>query len=128
MFNLLKKAGLGVALAATALTTAAPAQAQYYDRYRRHDNGAGAAIVAGIAGLAIGAAIASSNRNDRYRGYSDDGYYRDGYNGYNYNRYNGYNGYNGYNNYDDRYSYQRCYTERRYDPYYNRSVRVRICR
>lgn len=70
MKSFLKKAGLGLTLVATALTAAAPAEAQRYygDRYRR-DRGADVAV-AGLAGLAIGAAIASSNR-DRYydRGY-----------------------------------------------------------
>ena len=65
MKSMMKKAGLGFALAATALSVAAPAEAQrYYGRYR-NDNG-GAAVVAGIAGLAIGAAIASNN-NNRYQ-------------------------------------------------------------
>ena len=50
------KAVLGATLAATALTVAAPADAQRYRRGYRDDDGAGAAIVAGIAGLAIGAA------------------------------------------------------------------------
>jgi len=73
MNGLLKKAGLGVALAATALTAAAPADAQ---RYRRYHRGGGdvatGAILGGIVGLGVGAAIASNNRN-RY--YYDDGYY-----------------------------------------------------
>ena len=78
MNSILKKAGLGVALAATAITASAPADAQRY--YRHHRGGdAGPAIVAGIAGLAIGAAIASSSNRDRY--YRDRGYdpYYDGY-------------------------------------------------
>lgn len=70
MTSFLKKVGIGAALAATVLTVAAPAQAQRYydDRYRR-DRGADVAV-AGLAGLAIGAAIASSH-HDRYydRGY-----------------------------------------------------------
>jgi hypothetical protein len=81
MNGLIKKAGLGVALAATALTAAAPADAQ---RFRRHHRGGGdvaaGALLGGIVGLGIGAAIASNNR-DRYydRGYYDRGYYDQGY-------------------------------------------------
>ncbi|MFA6117012.1 MAG: hypothetical protein WC729_23640 [Sphingomonas sp.] len=123
MNTLVKKAGLGVALAATALTTALPADAQRYRRYR-HDDGTGTAIVAGIAGLAIGAAIASSSRDrDRYyrqRGYDpyyDDGYYRS----------HGYYPNDGYYAYRYRPNYNRCWVERRYDRYYGRSVRVRVC-
>ena len=63
----------------SALTAAAPAEAQRY-RHRDRDN-TGTAIAAGIAGVVIGAAIASSSRDryyDRgYRGYDRyDGYYR----------------------------------------------------
>ena len=76
MKTILTKAGLSVALAATALTAAAPADAQ---RYRRYNRGGGdvatGAIIGGIVGLGLGAAIASSNRRDR--GYYDDGYYYD---------------------------------------------------
>ena len=123
MNKFMQKAGLGVALAATALTTAVPADAQRYRRYHR-DN-AGPAIVAGIAGLAIGAAIASSaSDRDRYyrtRGYDpyyDDGYYRS----------HGYYPNDGYYAYTYRERYPRCYTERRWDPYWGRSVRIRVCR
>lgn len=76
MKTFLTKAGLGVTLAATALSVAAPAEAQ---RYRRYDRGGGdvatGAIIGGVIGLGLGAAIASSNRRDR--GYYDDGYYDD---------------------------------------------------
>ncbi len=117
MTNLVKKAVLGTVLGASVLTAAAPAEAQRYHRYRDRDN-TGTAIVAGIAGLAIGAAIASSNdrRYDydrRYyhrRGYYpvDGRYYRD-----NYRRYRG---------------WERCGIRRVYDPYLGRRVRVRYCR
>jgi hypothetical protein len=70
MNKFLTKTVIGATLAATALTVAAPADAQRYRRHRGNDNGG--AIVAGIAGLAIGAAIASSNNRDRY--YRDDYY------------------------------------------------------
>lgn len=78
MKTILTKAGLSVAMAATALTVAAPADAQ---RYRRYDRGGGdvatGAIIGGIVGLGLGAAIASSNRRDRY--YDNRAYYDDGY-------------------------------------------------
>ena len=119
MANLIKKAVLGVTLGASVLVAVAPtAEAQRYrdrGRHYRGDNG-GTAIVAGIAGLAIGAALASDRRYDydrryyRQRGYypTDGYYYRE-----NYRRYNGYND---------------CRVRRVYDPYLGRSVRVRYCR
>lgn len=126
MNSLLKKAGLGVAMAATALTVAAPASAQRYG-YRHYDRGgdaAGAAIVGGIIGLGLGAAIASSNNNRYYdRGYYNNGYYDRGYYNNGYDR--GYYPRNGYYNYD--YRPQRCWIERRFDPYYGRGVPVRVC-
>lgn len=78
MTGLFKKAGLGVALAATALATTVPADAQRYGGYRHRGNGgdvAAGAVLGGILGLGVGAAIASSNR-DRYY---DRGYYNRGY-------------------------------------------------
>jgi hypothetical protein len=105
-----KKITLAVALGASALAVAAPAQAQRYGGYRGRDNG-GTAVIAGVAGLAIGAALASSaNRRDEgdyyEQGYDAPvvvypqvygGYYESGYSGYDYQRgYNGYSGYNGY--------------------------------
>jgi len=70
MKTVLKKLGLGAALAASALVASAPAEAR--DRYYGHrDNDAAVAIGAGILGLAVGAAIADSN-DDRYY---DRGYY-----------------------------------------------------
>jgi hypothetical protein len=73
----MKKAGLGIALAATALTAAAPADAQRWGGYRHHGRGGGnvaaGALLGGIVGLGIGAAIAGNNR-DRYY---DRGYYYD---------------------------------------------------
>src|SRR3546814_3568369 len=83
MHSIWKKAGLAVALGATALTVAAPAEAQRWHHNRHHggDDAAAAALVGGIIGLGIGAAIASSD-NDRYdnryyndRYYDDRGYY-----------------------------------------------------
>ena len=125
MNSLMKKAGLGIALAATVITTAAPAEAQRYRRYHHRDN-TGPVLVAGIAGLAIGAALASNGR-DRYRDryYYDRGYPRDS--GYPYYRQRGFYPNNGY--YARRYrgGYNECRVQRRWDPYYGRSVRVRVC-
>ncbi len=139
MKSMMKKVGLGIALAATALTAAAPAEAQRYGRggygsyggyghgYGRggYDRG-GTAVVAGIAGLAIGAALASNN--DRYR---DSYYYDRGY-PQNYDRSyysdHGYYPQDGYYAYSYRDRYARCYTERRYDRYYRQPVLVRVCR
>lgn len=85
-----KQAALIAALAVGTLSAATTAQAR--DRYRDRGDDAALAIGAGIIGLAIGAAIASSNddRYDRgryYRSYPD-GYYYDGYpRAYRYDRY-----------------------------------------
>ena len=75
MTNIITKAGLGFALAATTLAAAAPADAQRWRGGGRYDRGnvAGAAIVGGIVGLGVGAAIAGN------RGYGGYGY---GYGGY----------------------------------------------
>lgn len=136
MNRLMKKIGLGMALGATALTTAVPAEAQRWrggyggGGYGRHYDNGGTAVVAGIAGLAIGAAIASGSR-DRY---ARDAYYRDrGYDAYyddGYYRNHGYYPNDGYYAYRarDRYDYDRCYVERRWDRYYDRPVNVRVCR
>lgn len=142
MKTLLTKAGLGLSLAATALTAAAPAEAQWrrgydrgwdrgYDRgwdrgWNRNRGNGGAAVVAGIAGLAIGAALASSANDRRYR----ERYYRDRGYAYDYDdrfyRQRGFYPNDGY--YAYRYNdYQRCWVERRYDPYYDQTVRVRVC-
>lgn len=129
MNSILKKAGLGIVLAATAITASAPAEAQryrggyggYYGRGYRHDDG-GTALVAGIAGLAIGAAIASGHDRYRDRYYADRGYDR----GYDRNYDRGYYPRQGYYGYDRGYS--RCFVERRWDGYYRRDVRVRVCR
>lgn len=126
MKTTITKAVLGLTLGATALTAAAPAEAQRY-RYRDRDNG-GAAIVAGIAGIAIGAAIAGSSR-DRYydRGYR--GYDRRYYNYDNFYRQRGYYPRDSYYYRDyERRGWRGCSIRRVYDPYTGQRVRVRYCR
>ena len=113
-----------IAAGLTALTLASglsvgPASAQgYYHRdyrdyrYRSdHDNDAGAAIGAGIAGLALGAALADSGRG-RYA----DGYYY-GPPAYAYNYYYG----SGY------YGPRHCRTREVWDPYLGRYVDQTRC-
>lgn len=120
MTTLARKAGLGLVMGATLLTAAGPAEAQRYrDRYYRDRDNTGAVVVAGIAGLAIGAAIASSNNNWRYD--YDRGYYRQ----HGYYPTNGYYYRDNYRRYD---SYRHCETRRVWDPYLERRVRVRYCR
>jgi len=78
MSGLWKKAGLATVLVATALTSAAPAQAQRYWRHRdRGGDTAAGALIGGVIGLGLGAAIASSNNRDRYYDRYDRGYYAD---------------------------------------------------
>jgi len=124
-----KKLGLCLALGATALTAAAPAEAQRWGRgwgggyggYYHRDRGdaAAGALIGGIVGLGIGAAIASSNQPR----YVDRGYY--------YNR-----GYDPYYappppppvyQYEYRSYAPRCWTDWRWDPYWGRNVQVRVC-
>ncbi|WP_207801754.1 hypothetical protein [Phenylobacterium hankyongense] len=118
----------GGAVAATAL----PAQAERYEhhggydhggygrgyeggRYYGHRDNGGAALAAGVVGLALGAALASSN-NHSY-GYSNRSY------GYNNGYYAPSYGYSGYG-YDE--PYQVCESRRWvYDPYIGRRVMVR---
>ncbi|CAN5404503.1 hypothetical protein BH10PSE14_BH10PSE14_39650 [soil metagenome] len=132
MNGIVKKIGLGAVLAATAMSAAVPAEAQHWrGGYRHHGGGdaAGAALIGGIAGLAIGAAIASGNNHDRDVYYRDRGY-RPDYDGY-YYRSHGYYPDDGYYAYDYRrngYYDRRCWIENRFDRYYGRMVRVRICR
>jgi hypothetical protein len=108
--NLIQKGVLALAAGATALTVASPAEAQSRYRYRSHDD-AGTAIVAGIAGLAIGAAIAGSSRGY----YNDPYYYNNGYNSYPYYYNQGYynQGYYGYPQYQGYYGYPQYYSQPR---------------
>lgn len=126
MNGVFKKAGLGFALAATALASAAPAEAQrwggrHYDR-RGGGDGVAGALIGGVLGLGIGAAIASSNNRPRYvdRGYYDQGYYQAPPRAYYREDYR-----------PRTYVYEqyqpRCYDQWRYDPYYGDQVRVRVC-
>ncbi len=122
MTNIITKTALGAALAATALVSATPASAHdYYGERERGGDNAGAAIVGGVIGLALGALVASSSSHHqdrdgydrRYynRGYNGGGYYNQGqtgyYNGYNNGYYN--NGSDGYNGYDNGYYERRDY-------------------
>ena len=117
MSGFFKKAGLGAAMAASALVAAAPADAQRWHRhYDRGNDAATGAIIGGVIGLGLGAAIASqNNRGPYYDGY--DGYYRGGWGPrprYYYNDY--------------RYNYRpRCFRQWRWDPYYGGRVPVRVC-
>lgn len=117
MNKLVTKIGLGAAALAT-LSTVAVAPAEARDRYHHRGGNAGPAIAAGIVGLALGAAIASSN--DRRYDY-DRRYYRD----------HGYYPSNGYyaRDYRGRYNdYRYCSTRRVWDRYERRTVLVRYCR
>jgi hypothetical protein len=112
--------------------TAAPAQARPHGGYygggynggyygHRHHGGNDAAIVAGVAGLAIGAALASGSHN---RGYYNGGYYNSGYYGRSY----AYDPYYGDRYYYSRprYVYRTCESERWvWDPYIQDRVLVR---
>lgn len=128
--SIMKKATLGLVAGATMLTAAAPAEAQWR-RYHRDRGGdaAAAAIIGGVAGLAIGSAIA----NDRYR----DRYYRGGYYDRGFYGPRGYYGpqaYYGPPRWRGGYAYAapRRYwrgncIRRVYDPYIGRRVRVNYC-
>lgn len=135
---------------ASAATTAQAEPYRHYDRHRGKKDNTGAAIAAGIVGLALGAAIVgSSNNNNRrssssyynngyayqpdYNGgyYGDNGYYNNGYANGGYN--NGYanNGYYGgrqpYGYAPNSYAYgSRVCTsrERVYDRYSGRPITV----
>lgn len=107
-----KKIILGSALAASSLAIAAPASAQDYNRYRHHNgDGATAAVVGGVIGLALGVAVASSSN----RGYDS---YRNGtwYEGYQY-RNGGFYDRQGYRRYDRETWQHRHYRSDRRDGY-----------
>jgi hypothetical protein len=103
MTSIFKTAAIGAALAASAVMVSSPAEAR--DRYRRGNDGA--AIAAGVIGLAAIAAIASSSNRNRY--YYNDYYYPRSY----YPRYRVYRTYPRYYGY--RYdTYPRPYRRHRY--------------
>jgi hypothetical protein len=130
----------GGAVAAAAV----PAQVQandyrdyYYGsgHYHHHHNDTGAAVAAGVVGLALGAALASSSNHNGYRsggyyssGYAYDPYYGGGYydrgyydRGYSYDR-----GYYPRGYAYDRYSYRTCESSRWvWDPYIHERVLIR---
>ena len=91
MRKVLTAALAAITLGGAVCATAASAEARdHYNGGRyyggRHHDGSGAAVAAGVLGLALGAAIASDHGP---RGYYDRGYYDRGY-------YPGYYGYGGY--------------------------------
>lgn len=104
---------------AASVTTA---EARPYNHRHHRGNDHGDAVVAGIAGLAIGAALAGSSNRDR-------GYYRGGYyaprSGYAPDRYD--RRYYRSEYYAPRYAYRECRTVRVWDPYYRRTIRERRC-
>ena len=118
MSSIFKKCITGLAAFATLATVAAPAEASH--RWRdRDDDDAFWAIGAGILGLGIGPALASSSRGRYYDRYYDP-YYRDRYYDYGYSH-------RPYYRHRYRYGYRDCYTRRVWDPYWGRMVRVRHC-
>ena len=128
MRSFIGKSIAGLALASTVALTAAPADAQYYRRHHHHGDDAAWAVGAGILGLGVGAAIASSNRSRYYNnGYYGDRYYNNGYSGGYYDR--GYYGDSYYRDpyYGNGYAYNRCTTRRVWDDYAGRWIRVRYC-
>lgn len=114
---------------ATAVVPATGAMARdyrYYRHHRHHDND-GAYLAAGIAGLAIGAALASNSGRRDYDYYGGRRYYRESYYGGGYYRpYYGNRGY--YRPYAYDYGgYQRCRTTTRWDPWEDAYIRRTRC-
>ena len=102
-------------LGGAVLGGAGTASARDWDHH--HDNG-GAALAAGIAGLAVGATLASSNHGYYDRGYYDNGYYGGGY----------YAPAPAYYAGPTAYSYYRhCRVQWRWDARWGRYERVRAC-
>jgi hypothetical protein len=122
-----------ITLGGAVCATAAPAEAQHYrggyggygGHYRHDRDNGGAALAAGVVGLALGAALASNShgygydRGDYGHGYYDRGYYDRGYYGRGYYAPSYAYGY-GYP------AYRTCETTRWvWDPYIGRRVPVR---
>jgi hypothetical protein len=89
MRKALTAAMAAITLGGAVCATAAPAEARphggyyhggYYGGHYRHDNG-GAAVAAGVVGLALGAALASNSHSYYDRGYYAPGYYAPSYYG-----------------------------------------------
>lgn len=103
----------------TVVVTPASARSQYDRGYRSSGHGSGGAVIAGIAGLAIGAAIAGGGRTRHYGGrpYGGGGYYGQPQGYYGGSGYGGYYGapqayYGGpgqYGGYNSNYGYNRGY-------------------
>ena len=110
--------------AGAAIAAAVPASAQSYHGYRHHRDNSGAVVVAGIAGLAIGAALASDHG---YRG-GDYGYRGGDYGDY-YGSSRGYYGGPGYYNGGGSYygGYRRCHSDWRWNGRWRTYERVRVC-
>jgi hypothetical protein len=123
MRKILTAAVAALTIAGGMAASVTTAEARPYDRHRHHrGNDHGDAVVAGIAGLAIGAALAGSSRD---RGYYRGGYYQPRHRYYR-GRYDDRRYYrSGY--YAPRYAYRECRTVRVWDPYYGRSIRERRC-
>lgn len=113
MRKALTAAMAAITLGGAVVATAAPAEARphggyyggYYGGHYRHDN-TGAAVAAGVVGLALGAALASNSHSYYDRGYYAPGYYAPGY-------------------YYGGYGYRTCESTRWvWDPYIGRRVPV----
>lgn len=149
MASIQKRAGLALALLAATLAAVAPAEAQrqFGDRFRR-DRGADIAV-AGLAGLAVGAVIASNNNRfngPRFRGRGFYGPRQDFYDGdfygprddfYDRGFYGPRRGFYDQGFYGPRRGFYgprrgfhgpRCFVQRQWDPYFGGPVRVRVCR
>jgi len=117
MRKALTAAMAAITLGGAVVATAAPAEARphgyyggYYGGHYRHDN-TGAAVAAGVVGLALGAALASNSHSYYDRGYYDRGYYAPGYYAPGY--------------YYGGYGYRTCESTRWvWDPYIGRRVPV----
>jgi hypothetical protein len=118
MRKFLTSAVAAVIAAGAVLATAGPANAdrRHYRHKDRDNDAVAAAVIGGVAGLALGAALAGGSRKDRgrydYGGYSYDPRY---------DRYSG--GY--YRGYDRSPRDRTCIVrDRVYDPYIGRRVTV----